>query len=178
MSPTPKRRPNILITGTPGTGKTTLADMLVDVLDGYQHVEVSRFAKERQLLEGYDEVLDTHVIEEDAVLDAIEPFMTEGGVVVDYHSCEFFPERWFDLIVVLTCDNTVLYDRLVKRGYSTAKISENVQCEIMQVVLDEARSSYEERRVVALTSESVEQMEGNLERIKQWAVEHEAALNE
>jgi adenylate kinase len=34
---------------------------------------------------------------------------------------------------VLTTDNTVLYDRLVKRGYSKHKVEENVQCEIMQV---------------------------------------------
>ena len=30
-----------------------------------------------------------------------------GGHVVDYHSCDLFPERWFDLVVVLTCDNSV-----------------------------------------------------------------------
>jgi broad-specificity NMP kinase len=36
-------------------------------------------------------------------------------------------------VVVLTTDNTILYDRLVKRGYSQHKVEENVQCEIMQV---------------------------------------------
>ncbi len=39
-----------------------------------------------------------------------------GGCVVDYHGSDFFPERWFDLIVVLRTDNTVLYDRLLQRG--------------------------------------------------------------
>ena len=50
--------------------------------------------------------------------------------------------RWFDLVVVLTCDNTVLYDRLQARNYRDNKIQENVECEIMQVVLEEARESY------------------------------------
>jgi hypothetical protein len=27
--------------------------------------------------------------------------MTAGGNVVDFHSCDFFPERWFDLVVIL-----------------------------------------------------------------------------
>jgi adenylate kinase len=27
--------------------------------------------------------------------------MEEGGILVDYHGCDFFPERWFDLVVVL-----------------------------------------------------------------------------
>jgi adenylate kinase len=38
-----------------------------------------------------------------------------GGVLVDFHSVGFFPERWFDLVIVLRTDNTVLFDRLAKR---------------------------------------------------------------
>jgi adenylate kinase len=41
--------------------------------------------------------------------------MTVGGNIIDFHSCDFFPERWFDLVIVLQTDNTVLYDRLEKR---------------------------------------------------------------
>ena len=50
--------------------------------------------------------------------------------------------RWFDLVIVLTTDNTILYERLEKRGYDQKKISENVQCEIMAVIVEEARESY------------------------------------
>ena len=50
--------------------------------------------------------------------------------------------RWFDLVIVLTTDNTILYERLEKRGYEPKKISENVQCEIMAVIVEEARESY------------------------------------
>jgi hypothetical protein len=45
-------------------------------------------------------------------------------------------------VVVLQADNTVLYERLEKRGYPQAKVQENVQCEIMMVLLEEARDSY------------------------------------
>ncbi len=45
-------------------------------------------------------------------------------------------------MVVLTTDNAVLYGRLEARGYHQAKITENVQCEIMNVVVEEARASY------------------------------------
>jgi len=41
--------------------------------------------------------------------------MVAGGSIVDHHSCDYFPERWFDLVVVLQTDNTVLYQRLEKR---------------------------------------------------------------
>ena len=44
--------------------------------------------------------------------------MTNGGCVLDYTSVDYFPERWFDLVIVLQCDNDVLYPRLEKRGYA------------------------------------------------------------
>lgn len=45
----------------------------------------------------------------------MEDMLTEGGKIVDFHGCDFFPERWFDIVFVLRSDNTFLYDRLVKR---------------------------------------------------------------
>ena len=45
-------------------------------------------------------------------------------------------------MAVLQTDNTVLFERLEARGYLPAKVSENVQCEIMNVVVEEARASY------------------------------------
>ena len=63
---------------------------------------------------------------------------------MDFHGCDFFPERWFDLVVVLQAETSVLWDRLAEggRNYSQAKIKENVQCEIMHVCVEEARESY------------------------------------
>lgn len=49
------------------------------------------------------------------MLDYLEPIMSEGGVVLEHHTVDFFPERWFDLVLVLRCDNTVLFDRLASR---------------------------------------------------------------
>lgn len=46
-------------------------------------------------------------------------------------------------MVVLQVDNGVLYERLEKRNYPQAKITENVECEIMMVLLQEAHDSYE-----------------------------------
>ena len=49
------------------------------------------------------------------VVDELEESMSKGGNIVDYHSCEFFPERWFDVVFVLRTDNSVLYKRLQQR---------------------------------------------------------------
>ena len=49
------------------------------------------------------------------VIDELEEQMRLGGNIVDYHSCDFFPERWFDIVFVLHTETSPLYERLTKR---------------------------------------------------------------
>lgn len=94
--------------------------------------------------------------------------MSKGGNIVDYHAAEFFPERWFDIVFVLRTDNTILYDRLVARGYTGKKLEDNIDCEIFQTILDEAKESYSEDIVHELQSNTLKEMEANTSRICQW----------
>ncbi|GMM31721.1 nucleoside-triphosphatase [Martiniozyma asiatica (nom. inval.)] len=164
-----RESPNIIITGTPGCGKSAHASLLASLVPELRHLDVSQFAKENHLLDSFDEERNSHTIDEDRLLDALEPLADKGGLVIDWHCCDIFPERWIDLVVVLTCDNTILYERLEKRGYAQSKISENVECEIMQIVLSEARDSYKPEIVVVLESKDANEMEDNVDRITQWA---------
>lgn len=87
-------------------------------------------------------------------MDFLEPEMAAGGNIVEYHGCDFFPERWFDAVFVVQCNNTVLYDRLQERGYNPAKIKQNIECEIFQMVLNEATDSYREDIITPLSGET------------------------
>ena len=58
--------------------------------------------------------------------------------------------------------------KLSCRGYPLKKIQENNEAEIMQVVLEEARSSYPSEIVVELDSEGMEQLESNVTRLVEW----------
>lgn len=158
-------RPNIVITGTPGVGKTTVAARVAAEL-GLLHVDVGSFARERDLLAEHDAELDTYYMHEDAVLDALEPLMTQGGVILDHHSCDWFPQRWIHLLVVLTCSTETLYDRLDARGYSQAKLAHNVQAEIMGVVHEEAVNAYPNLNALQLANDSETQQESNVGLIK------------
>ena len=89
--------------------------------------------------------------------------------ILEHHSCALFPERWFDLVLVLRTDNTLLFDRLVRRGYSARKVQENVECEIMRVVADEALASFPKEGVVhELQSEAPRDIEDNAARVEAW----------
>ncbi|KAI9105308.1 AAA domain-containing protein [Phlyctochytrium arcticum] len=163
----PRSKPNILVTGTPGTGKTTTCE-LIGISTGLEHIEVGKLVKEKKLHQGWDEQFQSWLIDEDQVVDELEARMQRGGTVVDHHGCDFFPERWFDLVVVLRADNSTLYPRLEGRNYSERKIQENIECEIMQVVLEEARESYKEGIVWELPSQSIQDMEDNAQKISDW----------
>lgn len=79
-----------------------------------------------------------------------------------------FPPSMIDLVVVIRCENGVLYDRLKGRGYGEKKLQENLDCEIMEVLVQEARDAYEGEMVVELRSERAEDVEGNVERLDTW----------
>ena len=108
---------------------------------------------------------DVPEFDDDMVNDEIEPFLNEGGVILDFHSSSFFPENAIDLVVLLRCNNTELYDRLKSRGYYNKKITENIDCEIMEVTSEEVRDSYKEDIIVELKSEKIEDMEYNLDKV-------------
>jgi adenylate kinase len=54
------------------------------------------------------------------------------------------------------------------RDYPEAKLQENLDSEIMEVLLQEARDSYDEEIIVELKSNTSDDMESNIERIETW----------
>lgn len=162
-----KTLPNILITGTPGTGKSTLSKA-VGEKSGLKWISIGDFAKEKGFLGDYDEELECHELEEDPLLDELEDLIGAGGVIVDHHVTDFFPERYFDIVFVLRTDNAHLHDRLKARDYNEKKLQNNLECEIFQTILDEAKSSYDENIVHELPSNEESDIESNLQRILAW----------
>lgn len=162
-----RANPNIVVTGTPGVGKTSHCETLAE-RTGLRHVSVNQIVKDKECHEGWDEEYHSWVVDEDKLLDALEDEVAEGGCIIDWHACDLFPERWIDLVVVLRVDTSTLYDRLKARKYPEKKLQENMDSEIMDVLLQEARDSYDENIIVELTSNTTDEMESNVDRVETW----------
>lgn len=186
--------PNIAITGTPGTGKSTHCELVIESLPVMRHINVGTLVKEHSFHEGWDADYQTYDVDEDALLDYIEPLTGKnapepedeeaegttqtresddtseerGGLLLDWHCCEAYPLRWVDLVVVLRCDHQQLWERLEKRKYPLAKIQDNNEAEITNYVLNEAREAYPLESIVELKSETNDDVEANVERIVEW----------
>lgn len=60
--------PVIVVTGTPGTGKSTTAQMLVDASPmQLKHINVGDLVKEKGLHEGFDQEWQSYMVDEDKV---------------------------------------------------------------------------------------------------------------
>lgn len=58
--------PNVIITGTPGVGKTVHCEQIAQDT-GLRHLSINQVAKDRGCFESYDEELETWVVDEDKV---------------------------------------------------------------------------------------------------------------
>lgn len=68
-----RKQPNILVTGTPGTGKTTTCQQVIEAI-GFTHINVGDWVKQHDLHSGWDEEHDCYIIDEDKVCLAVSLF--------------------------------------------------------------------------------------------------------
>jgi adenylate kinase len=136
------------ITGTPGTGKSSLAELLESRGFAVLHLSttVSPYVLEQ------DNERDTVVIDE----ERWEREFTRFEGVVEGHLAHLLP---CDLIIVLRCRPDVLSCRLRERGYSEAKISENTLAETIDVILIETLENFSPEQVYELdtTDKTIEE---------------------
>lgn len=164
---------HVIVTGTPGTGKSTICELVIKKLGSskFRHVNVGDFCKDNQLLNERDEERDCWVLNEDALVDELEKLLlqdTDTCFLFDYHGCDFFPQEWMAGVFVLSTDNTVLYERLEARGYAESKIQENVQCEIFQEIYLEAMDAYDTDIVFVVKNDDLAQQQEAVDQIVQF----------
>lgn len=151
----------ITITGTPGTGKSTLAREL-SLLLHYLVLDVKQFVKEHSLSEGYDRkrrcaVVDARKLNK-ALISELKCLKAQNkgikGVIIDSHLSHFLPSGQVDLCIATRCSLPVLKKRLISKGYPEAKVRENLDAEIFDTCLVEAVERKHRLLVVDTTKKS------------------------
>ena len=142
----------IAVTGTPGTGKTTLSGRLAQELNA-NVISLTDVVNENNLYTGIDVERDSKIVDVKKLGKFIEKliktkFSDAETIILEgllsHRICE--PSRRMSKtefmpvthVIVLRASPSVLKQRLELRGYSKAKIKENIEAEFMGVCLNES----------------------------------------
>ncbi len=139
----------IVVSGTPGTGKTYFAKKKAKEINGV-YVDVNKIVKEYNLSEGYDRKRKSKIVDVRKLNKVLIKMIRENKktLVIDSHLSHYIPKEYVKLCVICKCGIKELRKRLKKRGYGKGKVEENVQAEIMDVCLNEAREKGHKIKVV------------------------------
>lgn len=182
----------IIVTGSVGTGKTTLAKRLAEKLN-MNYLDVNKLIKKYNISEGYDKKRKTKIIDIKKLnktlikeianykktikkiinkqnsnisiksnkiktnnnktlnIKKINKNKIIDGIIIDSHLSHYLPKRYVDLCIVAKCELKVLERRLKKRRYSKDKIRENLDAEIFDVCLNEAKENKHKILVINTT---------------------------
>jgi len=131
----------IALTGTPGTGKTTVCEIIKEhsqYSKQYSIIDVNKLVLDEKLYTGKDEERDTYEADMDKLEERVKQEIEKksGDVIMEGHLCHLLPA---DAVIVLRAHPVALRKRLGKRkNYSFQKVKENAEAEALDVILVEA----------------------------------------
>jgi adenylate kinase len=146
----------IIVTGTPGAGKTALSKRLASEI-GAKYLSLSQLISEYRLARRYDKRRGSRIVNVTRARSKIISMVSTGGLtIVDTHLPEgIVPREMTRRVLVLRCHPGTLKRRLVARGWKVNKIRENVLAELLDVCLITSVEHYGKRRVVQLDTSRV-----------------------
>jgi adenylate kinase len=139
----------LLVTGVPGVGKTTVAELLADRMRG-AYINLSDLAENKGLITGFDEIRGTSIVDLEGMKRRLARIIDtgSGAMIFDGHYAPEVISREVDsMTFVLRRAPWKLKEELKARGYPDEKVRENVEAELLDVCLVEAIESLGAERV-------------------------------
>jgi adenylate kinase len=163
----------ILLSGTPGTGKTTISKSL-SKQNGWEIFSLGDFIVDKKFysseLDNRDaKIIDTEIAAKEGAREILTRYFASEVVVVDSHYADIILDGFSELEkhvnnlcvrnyaqreniigIVCRCHPNVLLERLAKRNYSNSKIMENIQAEILSESTQNLSEVLQEKKIIEI----------------------------
>jgi adenylate kinase len=140
----------IIVTGTPGVGKTVMGKLLAKEA-GYRFLSLGDLVKVEGLHKGFDRQAGSYIADERALKRKLNGYLTAHrmeGIVLETHFVRPIVHETRGMVgIVLRLDPVLLARRLRARKWSKRKIWDNVEAEIIDVSLHDSLKLLGKRRV-------------------------------
>jgi adenylate kinase len=136
----------ILITGTPGVGKTTVSNVLKEKLDAHL-ISINELVEKKHLYYGIHKEKKYKIVDMASLfheLDIlIEKINRSNYIIVEGHLSHFYQTS--DVVIVLRANPDVLRKRMEFKDWNDAKIKENLEVEALGICSYESQEIHGEK---------------------------------
>ena len=132
----------IIITGTPGTGKSTVSKLLSKKTNS-KLISINSLIESYDLTLGTDEKRGYKIVDTQRMIPIVNDIKNkyqDVDIIFEGHITQDYP--YADKIVVLRCNPDVLKERLSDRKWPEMKVNENISAEILGVCTSESYETY------------------------------------
>lgn len=139
----------IIVTGSPGTGKTVFSMRLAGRI-GADYIPLTQYVSKHKLYSGFDRDRKSKIIDVAKTRTALTRLVSRTAklAVLDSHIPDrIVPREIVKEVFVLRCHPRILEGRLRRKKWKPSKISENVLAEVIDSCLVAAVKYYGSRRV-------------------------------
>ncbi|WP_455391772.1 adenylate kinase family protein [[Eubacterium] cellulosolvens] len=155
---------NVALTGTPGTGKSTVSKQLRN--EGYQVLDVNDIALTEKFVVAYDEARATNEVDLEALNDHLQKYIKEMDkdgessgsspelIILEGHLAHLLD--FIELVIILRCHPAELQRRLESKSWPEQKIRENLEAEALDAITIECVNKYSQDKIFEIDTTCVE----------------------
>jgi len=130
---------NLVITGNPGVGKHTIADLFVRQNSSYQIFDINKFAIEKGLGEQTDDGIE---VDTKKLKNEIQKLNLEKSLIVGHLAPYVLDKSNVEFVIILRKNPYELIKIYEKRKYQNPKIKQNAGSEVLGVIANDSITSF------------------------------------
>ena len=134
---------NLVLTGNPGVGKHTIADLFVKQNSSYQIFDINKFAIEKGLGEQTDDGIE---VDTKKLKNEIQKLNLEKSLIVGHLAPYVLDESNIEFVIILRKNPYELIKIYEKRKYQNPKIKENSGSEVLGVIANDSITSFGKKK--------------------------------